>query len=327
MKTLPRIIFFGNPDFSLYPLEALIGKFSVVAVITNPDEPIGREAIFTPPPVKSWIMKHETLNRDAHVQILQPNKLDSDFVFQITSLNPDLFVVAAYGKILPGEILDIPKYGALNIHPSLLPRWRGASPIQYTILNGDTETGVGVILMDEKMDHGPILENSKIKIQNAKLTTSELSQILSKMGAGLIVETIPKWINGEIKPIPQDETKATYSKILKKEDGRIDWSKSADGIERQIRALAPWPGSFTFWKKGKKEVRLELLEASVEKTADLSDDHVSGKVLIKERRLFVKTGQGYLGILRLQPEGKKEMTAKEFLNGYGDINGTILTNN
>ena len=180
------------------------------------------------------------------------------------------------------------------------------------------------------MDHGPIVTNSKFEIRNSKLTTPELSEILSKMGMELIIETIPKWINGKIKPIPQDETKATYSKILKKEDGRINWSKPAASIERQVRALAPWPGSFTYWKRGEKMVQLKVLEADLRDTEksdfplEVGLQQVDGTVIVKNNRLFVKTGSEYLEILKIQPEGKREMTAKEFINGYGDIDGAIL---
>src|SRR3990172_4203103 len=205
MKQQPRIIFFGTPFFALKPFEALIKNFSVVAAVTNPDERAGGPAPTTPPPIKVFAEKYR-------IAILQPRKLP-DIADTLRNFHADAFVVAAYGKIIPKEILDIPRYGSLNIHPSLLPRRRGASPVQYTLLNGDIETGVTVMLMDEKMDHGPILANAKFKIQNAKLTTPELSEILSNMGAELVTDTIPKWIHGEITPTPQNESGATYSTI------------------------------------------------------------------------------------------------------------------
>lgn len=309
-----KVLFWGTPEFAVRPLETLAENFNVVAVVSNPNEPIGRKRVLTSPPIKAAAEKHG-------ISVLQPEKLDAGFKFQISSLNPDLFVVAAYGKIIPKEILDIPRFGSLNIHPSLLPRWRGASPIQYVILNGNAETGVTVMLMDEKMDHGPIITNAKYKIQNAKLTTPELAEILSNVGAELIVETIPKWIKGETQPVLQDESKATYCKILKKEDGKIDWSKSAMDIERQIRAFTPWPGSFTFWKRSEKEVRLEMVKADIaEKLRNLKP----GVIFIEENGLFIATGNGILEILEIQPEGKKEMNVKDFINGYRDIDGTIL---
>lgn len=336
-----KIVFFGTPEFALKPLEALFNNFEIVAVVTNPDESVGRKQVLTPTPVK-------VLAKKFNIPVFQFKKLAlNEWKSKIPKA--DLYVVVAYGKIIPKNIIEIPRFGSLNIHPSLLPCWRGPSPIQYAILNGDAQTGVTIMLMDEKMDHGPVLASRVSGISNfqnlpprqipglrpleakqlashpiSKITTPELSEILSKMGAELIVETIPKWVSREIKPVLQDESKATYSKILKKEDGRINWSKSAAYIERQVRAFAPWPGSFTFWQRGEKEIKLELLETDVVKISDFPDNTLSGAVLVREKRLFIKTGQGDLEILRLQPEGKKDMVAKEFINGYGDINGAFL---
>lgn len=317
MNKFPRIIFFGTPEFAVKPLAALVKNFNVAAVVANPDEPSGRRGTITPMPVKALATK-------SGISVLQPEKLDSGFMLQVSGLTPDLFVVAAYGKIIPKEILEIPKFGSLNIHPSLLPRWRGASPVQYAILNGDAETGVTIMLMDEKMDHGPILTNSEFRMQNAKLTAPELSEILSKMGAELIVETIPGLVSGGIKPIPQDEAEATYSKILKKEDGKVDWLKTAEELDRQIRAFVPWPGSFTFWQRRGKEVKLGLFGADIVKNLNFSDNIVPGAVLIKDKHLLIKTGKEYLEVLKIQPEGKSIMAAREFINGYGDIDGVIL---
>ncbi|MBU2634871.1 methionyl-tRNA formyltransferase, partial [Patescibacteria group bacterium] len=203
-------------------------------------------------------------------------------------------IVASYGKIIPKKILEIPKYGCLNVHPSLLPKYRGPSPIQTTILNGDKKTGVTIILMDEKIDHGPIISNSKFEIRNSKLTYGELNVKLAKLGVKLLIETIPKWIRGEIKIKPQDHSKATYTKILKREDGKIDWSKSAQEIERQVRAFNPWPGTFTFIKHKNKTLRIKVLEADIS----------------KDNKLIIK---------KLQPEGKKAMSFEEFKRGYHDF--------
>jgi len=285
MKHETKIVFFGTPEFGTIILEGLIkANYKPFLVITAPDKPVGRKQILTPPPVKSLIMEHEAWN----IPILQPEKLDSSFKFQVSGLKPDLIVVAAYGQILPQEILEIPKYGCLNVHPSLLPKYRGPSPIQYTILNGDKETGLTIILMDEKIDHGPILAKREWEILNSKITYEELHNKLADLGAKLLVETIPKWIKGEIKPAPQDETRATYTKILKKEDGKIDWEKSAEEIERQVRAFTPWPGTYTIYK-GK---RLKILEAETS----------NNQLIIKE----------------VQLEGKKAMNFEEFLMGHPD---------
>jgi len=230
--------------------------------------------------------------------------LANDFK-KIKILEPDLVVVASYGKIIPREILKIPQYGCLNIHGSLLPKYRGPSPIQTTILNNDKETGVTIILMDEKIDHGPIVANYKLQITNYKITYEELLKELATKGAKLLAKTLPKWINGEIKPEPQDESKATYTKIIKKDDGKINWSKSAAEIERQIRAFNPWPGSFTFWKKNKKIIRVKILEAEVSQpTANQPKAGKSNQLIIK----------------KLQPEGKKPMAFEDFKRGYHDFN-------
>lgn len=217
----------------------------------------------------------------------------------------DLLVVGFYGKILPKEVLQKPKFGALNVHPSLLPKYRGSSPVQNTILNGDTKTGVTIIQMDEQVDHGPILATREFSIFNppaggqfsngmGKPTTPELEKILWAMGGDLLLETIPRWVKGEIAPQEQDHRKATYTKKLKREDGRIDWTKPIEYIERQVRAYYPWPGAFTFWR-GK---RIKILKAHLEK----------GKLVIDE----------------LQLEGKRPTTLHEFLLGHPDFLNSVL---
>lgn len=320
-KSATKIVFFGTSDFAVAQLMALIKNFNVVAIVTTPDKSVGRKQIFTPPPLKSWIIKHETLNKK--VKILQPKKLDEQFKFQVLSFKSDVFVVAAYGKMIPKEILDIPMLGTLNMHPSLLPRWRGPSPIQYAILNGNRETGVTVMLVDEQMDHGPILSQATYHISNNKITYPELHNELARLGAKLLVETLPKWIAGNIKPIPQDESKATYSKLLKKEDGKIDWHASAEEIDQKIRALNPWPGSFTIWKRKQNMLRLyiECAEILNEKSPNSTR---TGEVFLKNNALSVKTGNGVLVLKQLQLEGKKSLDVKTFLNGYSDIIGSVL---
>jgi len=272
-----KIVFLGTPEFGAIILEGLIkNNCKPILVITVPDKPVGRKQILTPPPVKLMAQKY-------NIPIAQPEKIKE---FK----EGNLVICAAYGKVLAKEILETPRYGCLNVHPSLLPKYRGPSPIQTAILNGDKETGVTIILIDEKMDHGPIIAQRKWKI-SAKTNSEELSKKLAKLGAELLIETIPKWLKGEIKAEAQNESKATYTKILKKEDGKINWKKSAQEIERQIRAFHPWPGSFTFWK-GK---RIKILEADV----------------LKNNKLTIK---------KLQPEGKKPMTAEDFKRGYHGYN-------
>ena len=314
-----RIVFFGTPEFALPALEELVkSRYSVAAVITRPDERVGRKQILTPPPVKSWVLKHGTRN----IEMLQPYILDERFKFQVSSFRPDLFIVAAYGKIIPKEILDIPRYGALNIHPSLLPRWRGPSPIQYAILAGDCDAGVTIMQMDEMMDHGPIVAQRQFAI--SKTTYPELHDALSKLGAKLLIETLPGWINGEITPIPQDDLQATYSKILAKDDGRVVWSKQTDEIERMVRAFNPWPGAWTLWPSESKILRVRM------EAADIMDEEPSegapGFVWTKKNNpILVKTGRGSIAIKKLGIEGKKILDADQFLHGYPQItNSTFI---
>ncbi len=214
---------------------------------------------------------------------------------KVKELKPDLVIIASYGKIIPKKILQIPKYGCLNVHPSLLPKYRGPSPIQTTILNGDKKTGVTIMLMDEEIDHGPILGQRELEFSISNFQFSKLHDKLAKLGVKLLIETIPKWIKGKIKAKPQDHSKATYTKILKREDGKIDWSKPGREIERQIRAFNPWPGTFTFIKHKNKTLRIKVLEADIS----------------KDNKLIIK---------KLQPEGKKPMTFEEFQRGYHGFN-------
>ncbi|QQG45264.1 MAG: methionyl-tRNA formyltransferase [Candidatus Sungiibacteriota bacterium] len=320
-----KIVFWGTPEFALPSLEALIKNgYSVAAVITNPDEPIGRSQIITPPPAKVLAQKHK-------IHVFQPEKLNAE-TFRNELPEADLFIVAAYGKIIPKDILEIPRYGALNIHPSLLPRWRGPSPIQYTILHGDKETGVTIIKIDELMDHGPIVANYKLlaslklrrsgQVTNYKITCRELQNKLAEIGAELLIETVPKWIRGEITPMPQDDSQATYSKILKKDDGRINWSRPAEEIERMIRAFNPWPGTWTIWPSREKISRLRIEEA--ETAQDEAPAGTPGFVWQTGQKLFVKTGHQNLEIKKLTLEGKKSLVVQDFLRGHPEIAGEVL---
>lgn len=307
-----KFIFMGTPEFGAIILKWLCqANYKPILVVTSPDKPKGRKQILTPPPVKVVAQKYK-------IPIAQPERI-MNYEFEIKNLKPDLILVVAYGQILPKEVLEIPKYGCLNVHPSLLPKYRGASPIQYAILNGDKETGVTIILMDEKMDQGPILTISKFQITNPKITYLELHNKLAELGAKLLIETIPKWVKGEIKPKSQDESKATYTKILTKKDGKIDWQKSAEEIERQIRAFDPWPGSWTLWE-GK---RIKILKARVLKNEKKS--YLLGRTLINpQNELCVQCGKDFLIVERLKLEGKREMTSEEFFRGHPNFIGTIL---
>ena len=304
-----KIVFWGTSDFAIPSLRSLIDSgYSVLAVITNPDKPAGRKKILTPPPVKVLAQKY-------NIPVLQPVSLSD---YGLPPITYNLFIVAAYGKIIPKEILNLPRYGALNIHPSLLPRWRGSSPIQYTILKGDTETGVTIMIIDERIDHGPIIATSDKQRVTREATNQELHDKLAEIGAKLLLKILPKYLAGEIKPIPQDESKATYSKILTKEDGKIDWSKSAEEIERMVRAFDPWPGAWTTWPSAKKIYRIKIDEAEV------AVGGVNGQPCLVGPDMTVKTGRDSLKINKLTLEGKKTVKVEDFIRGNPDILGAIL---
>jgi len=306
-----KIIFMGTPEFSATILNALIEKYEVIAVVTQPDKKVGRKQILTSSPIKKVAMANK-------IEVLQPAYLrdNAEFIRRVNDKKPDLIVIAAYGLILPKEILDIPKYGVINVHASLLPKYRGASPIQTAILNGDKETGVTIMLVNEKMDEGSLLAQKTITITDND-NFEALYNKLSVLGTHLLIETLPKWLNKEIKPQKQDESQATYCKLITKEDGKIDWHKSALEIERQVRALNPWPGTWTNWdSKIVKLLKVKLLNDS--------DTNSAGEVFKVNAGLAIQCGQEVLEIMELQLEGKKPMTAKEFLNGYPTIIGSNL---
>ncbi len=304
-----RIIFIGTPEFAAIILEKLIKSgYFPIAVVTGPDKPSGRKQILVPSPVKVLAEKNK-------IPIFQPEKI-INLKSEIKNLDPDLIILAAYGQIIPKDILDIPRYGALNIHPSLLPKYRGPSPIQTTILNGDSKTGVTIILMDEKIDHGPILGQKKIIIN--KIDSVELTKILAELGGDLLIEILPKYLKGEIKPKPQNHSQATYTKFIKKEDGRINWQKSAEEIERMIRAYYPWPSVFT-------KIKNKILKIFKVKILKINHKKEPGTVFLTEKKeLAVACGQDALVLEEVQFEGKKRITAQEFINGYPWIINFIL---
>ncbi|MDP1629031.1 MAG: methionyl-tRNA formyltransferase [bacterium] len=322
-----KILFLGTPEFAVPLLEALIkAKYSILGVITGLDKPVGRKQILTPPSVKIAAEKHD-------LPVYQPQN-KTELLEIMRKLHPDLAVVAAFGMIFSKEILEIPKYGFLNVHASLLPRWRGPSPIQAAILNGDAETGVTLMLINEKMDEGPTLANAELRIKNSELAAGELSKKLSDLGAELLIEILPKWLTGEIKSQEQDHSKATYCKIIKKEDGEIDWNKSAEYIERMTRAFWLWPSAYTFFKitnhksqitnqiqNSKPKTILKIIKAEIAK----ENNHQIGEVFLSSnQKPAVRCGEGSLILELVQPEGKKPMTGEKFLKGHQKIIGLIL---
>lgn len=307
-----RVVFMGTPEFALPTLKGLHdGGYQVVGVFTRPDKPAGRGRHPTPSPVKELALRlglpvyqPATLRRPAAVELLR-------------SLEPEVVVVAAYGLILPREVLEVPPHGCLNVHPSLLPRWRGPSPIPFAILAGDEFTGVTVMLMDEGMDTGPILARSEPVPIGPDDTTATLTPRLAEVGARLLLGTLPRWAAGEITPEPQDDAQATYSRLLKKEDGFIDWGRSAEEIWRQVRAFDPWPGAFTRWE-GKL---LKIL--SCRPLPDNSPEP-PGTVVGLDAGAAVQAGSGLLKLERVQLEGRRPVGIEEFLRGYPRFIGSRL---
>jgi methionyl-tRNA formyltransferase len=327
MEKKTKIIFFGSSDFGIPSLEALIkNKYKVVAVVTQPDREAGRGYEKQISPLKKLAIENK-------IQILQPEKIrDENFIDQLKELEPDLNIVCSYGKIIPEEIIKLPKFQTINIHPSDLPKYRGPSPIQTTVLNGDKETAITVMLMDKEMDHGDIIEKLKIRITNHNtITHAQLSKLLADKSSELLIKVLPELATKKIQPQKQDHDKATYTKIFTKEDGKIYWNKTSDEIDRQIRALNPWPGTFCFWHNHNKEttLRLKIIKAEIPyitSTADMEERRPEGMVFKTSSGLMgIKTTDDHLIIKEIQPEGKKVMTGKDFLNGYPAIIGNALT--
>jgi len=304
-----KIIFFGTPDFAVPALRELAENFSIEAVITQPDKPKGRKKELIAPPVKKYATSRDFL-------ILQPKKLDKDFVKQLKKFKPDLGIVVAYGKILPKQILDLPKHGCLNIHASLLPKYRGAAPIQAALLNGDGKTGITIMKMDEGLDTGDIISSQNIKIEE-KDNLQILHDKLSEFGAQLLIKTIPDYIAGKIKPQKQDETKASVFPTISKGQGRILWKNSAEHIFNQIRAFTPWPGAYTFFNNKK----LDIIEAE---PVDCEENRLIGQVYTIGDRVLVQCKENCLEIKKVKLEGKKQMDIKSFVNGHTDFIGQEL---
>jgi methionyl-tRNA formyltransferase len=302
-----RIIFMGTAELSCASLEKLARdkKFSIAAVVTQPDKPKGRDLKLTPSPVK---ILAEKLN----LPVLQPLTARAEkFIRELRELKPDLMVVVAYGQILPQTILDLPRFGCLNIHTSLLPKYRGAAPIQWAIVNGDAETGVTIMKMDAGLDTGPVLSTRRTPILPTDDSQS-LHDRLAQLGAELLGETVSDYIAGKISPQPQPAEGSTYAAKIKKEDGQIDWDMPAQKIWNRLRAFTPWPGAFTFLQTEPGPQLLKIWRAEpVEKSGG------AGEVLsIDKTGIVVGCGQGALRILELQREGGKRLVAEQFLTGF-----------
>lgn len=301
-----KIIYMGTPDFAVGPLKAIIDAgYEVTAVVTQPDKPKGRSDRLIPSPVKEVAVEHD-------IPVLQPVRLrNPKSIEELRAYPADIIVVAAFGQILPREVLKMPRFGCVNIHASLLPHLRGASPIQHAILMGDKESGVTIMQMDEGLDTGDILLQERIPIADDD-TGGTLFDKLAVVGSGLIVKALPLIERGELTPVPQDEAMADHVGMLKKSMGQIDFTRPAAEIERQVRGMDPWPGAYTTYN-GKQ---LKLWKTSVDITQDNDVLPTPGTVIRTDRSsVYVSTGDGVLRIDELQLEGKKRMSVRDFLLG------------
>lgn len=316
-----RVVFMGTPQFAVPALTALIeAGHEVAAVVTQPDKPKGRGKEVQMSPVKEKAL-------ECNIPVYQPVKArNPEFVEILTSLSPQVIVVAAFGQILPRSILDIPPFGCVNIHASLLPKYHGASPIQYAVINGDKESGITTMMMAEGIDTGDMLDQEAILLDE-KETGGSLHDKLSAIGGRLILKTLEKLENGTAVRIPQDESKVCYVGMIKKSMGDIDWSMEAESIERLIRGLNPWPSAYTVWNgKVLKIWKASVLEAEEETGKDAASFASWGEVTeAGNGRLVIKTGKGSLSVEELQLQGKKRVDTASFLRGYPIAKGSVLT--
>ena len=308
-----KLVFCGTPMFAVPSLERLhAAGFKIQLVVTQPDRPQGRGMALTAPPVKQSALK-------LGLSVIQPEKIkkNEEFQMQLQALQPDAIIVVGYGRIIPPWMLELPQYGNINVHASLLPKYRGAAPVQWAIANGETVSGVTTMLLNEGLDTGDILLQKEMAIRPEGTAVTYASR-LAEMGADMIVETLHGLKDKTITPVPQDHSKATLAPILKKEDGLVDFSRTATEIHNRLRGFQPWPGAYTeFRGKG-----LKLIAARPE---DTPSNLVTGELRVGDEKLFVGCGQRtVLQLLQLQPEGKKAMAAREFINGYHPAAGERL---
>lgn len=289
----------GSPSFALSSLHLLTQHYQVVGVVTQPDRASGRGRELKAPPVKILAQK-------LNIPVMQPQKLrDSEAMTQLREWNPDLIVVAAFGQILKKDVLDMPRFGCINIHASLLPRWRGAAPINAALLAGDEETGVTIMKMDVGLDTGPMLAMKRVRIKPDD-TAGSLLEALSTLGADLLIETLPAYMDGNLSPQPQPDEGSTYAPMLKKEDGWLDFNQSAVELERRVRAMNPWPGAWFEWEGAPFKVHMAHVGQGKAE---------AGKRLVEKNQPAVGVGDGVLILDEVQPSGKKSMSGKSFLAG------------
>ena len=300
----PKIVFMGSPDFAIPTLKALIENFTVRGVVTQPDRLAGRGRKLTPLPVK-------VLAQEFGIPVIQPQRLhkDPEAMNQLRSWEPDVIVVAAFGQILKPEVLDLPPYGCLNVHASLLPRWRGAAPVNAAILHGDTETGITIMKLDPGMDTGPMIRKRYIPILPED-TAGSLFEKLAVLGAELLVETLTAYLRGELTPQPQDDSRATYAPMLNKSDGELDFNQPAADLARKVRAFNPWPGTYFQWLGAPLKVHIAHPQGSGSPGV--------GVLTTSGNLPAVGTSESLLILDEVQPAGKKSMPGEVFLRGAKD---------
>lgn len=310
----PRVVFMGTPEFALPVLARLCEHYTVVGVVTQPDRPAGRGKRLTPPPVKEFALAEG-------LPVFQPEKLRRpEAVAQLQAWQPDLIVVAAYGQILPPAVLEMPRYRALNVHASLLPRWRGAAPIEAAILAGDTITGITLMLMDAGLDTGPILTQKEIYI-GPEETAGELSERMAHVGADMLIEALPAYLAGELHPRPQPEEGVTYAPRLSDDDARLDWYQPADLLHRRVRAFAPAPGAWTTLPDGS---RFKILRATLLPAEETGPQGQPGTVGVWHQFPVVRAGDGALILQQVQAAGKRPLNGDVFLRGQRALIGAVL---
>lgn len=308
-----NILFMGTPEFAVPSLQMLLAEgYHVIGVVSQPDRPKGRKRILAPTPVKEVALTH-------NIPVYQPLKLrESAAVAEIQALAPDLIVTAAYGQILPKAILELPRYGCINVHGSLLPAYRGGAPIQRSIMNGEAVTGVTIMYMAEGLDTGDMISRVEVPITDED-TSGSMFEKLSFAGAALLKDTLPELLAGRIEAVKQDDALATYASNLKREDERIDWTRSSRHIFNQVRGLVPWSGGFTLWND-------EVFKVWACRIGDSRPDVPAGTVISCEAGgIEVRTGDGSVVLTQVQPAGKKAMEAAEFIRGGKMTKGTVLS--
>lgn len=305
---MAKVVFMGTPDFAVPALKALIEHHEVIGVVTQPDRPAGRGGKVRMSPIKTVALEHA-------IPVFQPLKIrKAEAIEELKKWNADVYVVAAFGQILPQALLDIPAHGSINVHGSLLPRWRGAAPIHASIRAGDAETGVTIMLMDAGLDTGPMMTKRIIPIE-ADETGQSLHDKMSEIGADLLIETMPGYLNGDIQPEAQPEEGITYAPQIKKEEGNINWGEEAVSIERLVRAFTPWPGTFTQWNG--KQVKIH---AGTVGEGELAP----GEVAMIDGQLAIGTGKSVFLPRIVQLAGKSRTDIVSFINGYQDFVGSTL---